>query len=180
VDGSVSLNIPSAPRPAVRDGDIDIVYSILYINVSTHDFLTGIQDMTCDPSEMTPRDRSNNRRLAIWTMLWTITLIGTLFLVNFHREFIPAGTIWVVAALPLVVAVGAMWSWVRYLREADELHRRVQLNAMAFGFGVSFFSLCSYIVLVRVGAPTLEVGRYTIPGVGADVLALLYGKWPYR
>jgi uncharacterized membrane protein YbhN (UPF0104 family) len=136
--------------------------------------------MTADPSEMTPRDRSNNIRKSIWSLLHAFTLIGTLILIHTRRELFPAGTIWVVAALPLVVAVGAIWSWVRYLREADELHRRVQLNAMAFGFGVSFFSLTSYVVLLKVGAPTLGVSYSTIPGLGAYFLALLYGKWQYR
>jgi hypothetical protein len=139
--------------------------------------------MAADPSEMTIGDRRNQRRSAFWVMLWVISLIGTGLLFRSRRGLVPAGAIyWLVAALPLVVAVGAMWSWARYLREADELQRRIQLNALAFGFGVSLFSVGSYAVLVVAGAPTLEpdVNRYMIPGVSAYFVALLYGKWQYR
>ena len=87
---------------------------------------------------------------------------------------------WLVAALPLVIAAGALWFWLRYLREADELQRRIQLNAVAFGFGVTFFWITSYSALIAAGAPRLEQNLHMVPGFGAYLLALLYGKWQYR
>jgi hypothetical protein len=87
---------------------------------------------------------------------------------------------WLVAALPLFVGAGGNWSWFRYLREADELQRRIQLNALAFGFCVTYFWIVSYTVLVAAGAPTLEAGRHVAPGLFAYWLAVLYGKWQYR
>ena len=137
--------------------------------------------MAADPSEMTPRDHRNRRTSAIWQYLWFISLIGTQSLFNFRRELVPAGVLyWLVAALPLLIGAGTLWFWLRYLREADELQRRIQLNAVAFGFGVTFFWITSYAALIAAGAPTLEQNLHMIPGLLAYSLALLYGKWQYR
>ena len=137
--------------------------------------------MAADPSEMTPRDQRNRRAWTLWSGLWFISLIGTQSLFNFRRELVPAGVLyWLVAALPLLIAAGALWFWLRYLREADELQRRIQLNAVAFGFGVTFFWITSYSALISAGAPRLEQNLHMAPGGCAFVLALLYGKWQYR
>ena len=137
--------------------------------------------MAADPSETTPRDHHNSRTWGIWQGLWFFSLIGTQSLFRFRRELVPAGVLhWLVAALPLLIGAGALWFWLRYLREADELQRRIQLNAVAFGFGVTFFWITSYSALIAAGAPTLEQNLHMIPGLLAYSLAVLYGKWQYR
>jgi hypothetical protein len=137
--------------------------------------------MAHDPSEITPRDQRNHRAWGLWMSLHFLSLIGLLILFNFRRDLVPAGVLyWLVAALPLFFGAGAMWYWARYLREADELQRRIQLNALAFGFGVTFFWIVSYTVLERAGAPSLEQSRHMAPGLFAYWLAVLYGKWQYR
>ena len=137
--------------------------------------------MAVDSSEMTPRDQRNRRAWVIWQGLWLFSLIGTQSLFRFRRELVPAGVLhWLAAALPLLIGAGALWFWLRYLREADELQRRVQLNAVAFGFGVTFLWITSYSALIAAGAPRLEQNLHMAPGLGAFLLALLYGKWQYR
>ena len=137
--------------------------------------------MAADPSEITPRDNHNLRTWGIWQGLWFFSLIGTQSLFNFRREVVPAGVLhWLVAALPLLIGAGALWFWLRYLREADELQRRIQLNAVAFGFGVTFVWITSYAALIAAGAPVLEQNLHMGPGLGAFILALLYGRWQYR
>jgi hypothetical protein len=137
--------------------------------------------MAADPSETTPRDHHNSHTWAIWQGLWLFSLIGTQSLFRFRRELVPAGVLhWLMAALPLLIGAVALWFWLRYLREADELQRRIQLNAVAFGFGVTFFWITSYSALIAAGAPTLEQNLHMAPGVGAFMLALLYGRWQYR
>jgi hypothetical protein len=139
--------------------------------------------MALDPSEVTIRDQHNRRVWGIWQGLWFISWFGLLILFRLRRDLVPAGMLyWVVAALPLFVAAGALWFWARYLRQADELQRRIQLNALAFGFGVTFFWIGSYSVLVVAGAPPPKPGTLQpmAPGLCAYGLALLYGKWQYR
>ena len=137
--------------------------------------------MAIDPSEITPRDQRNRRAWGLWMVLHFFSWFGLLILFRLRRELVPAGVLyWLVAALPLVVAAGGMWAWARYLREADELQRRIQLNALAFGFGVSYFWIVSYGVFVVAGAPKLEQGQPLLPGLVAYWFTVLYGKWQNR
>src|SRR5688572_6236789 len=137
--------------------------------------------MTTDSSEMTPRDQRNRRAWGLWMGLYSFSVLGLLILFRLRRDLVPAGVLyWLLAALPLLVATGAMWAWARYLREADELQRRIQLNALALGFGVTFFFIGGYSILMVAGAPRLEHSQPMVPGLCAYGLALLYGKWQYR
>jgi hypothetical protein len=102
-------------------------------------------------------------------------------LFRLRRGLVPAGMLyWLVAALPLFVGAGGIWAWFRYLREADELQRRIQSNALAFGFCVTYFWIISDTVLMAAGAPSPEAGRHMAPGRFAYWLAVLYGTWQYR
>ena len=137
--------------------------------------------MATDPSEITPRDQRNTLTSAIWQGLWVFSVIGIETLFDFRPELVPAGVLhWLVAALPLLIGAGALWFWLRYLREADELQRRIQLNAVALGFGVTFIWITSYSALAGAGAPTLRHNLHMMPGLGAYILARLYGRWQYR
>ena len=137
--------------------------------------------MAADPSEITPRDRRNQRRYALWTIVWFIALVGTQALFRFRRGLVPSDVIaWSVGAVPLLAGVVALWAWSRYLHEAEELERRIQLNALALGFGATFVSVISYTALLSAGAPMLEARYQLAPGIFVYVLAQLYGRWQYR
>ena len=137
--------------------------------------------MPADPSTITPRDRRNQRRYALWTIAWFIALVGTGAFFKFRRGLVPSDVIaWSVGAVPVLAGALALWAWLRYLHEAEELQRRIQLNALALGFGVTFVSVISYGGLVSAGAPMLEARHQLAPGIFAYVLALLYGRWQYR
>jgi hypothetical protein len=56
------------------------------------------------------------------------------------------------------------------------LDERDQAQAPA----VTFFWITSYSALIAAGAPTLEQNLHMAPGLGAFMLAVLYGKWQYR
>jgi hypothetical protein len=85
------------------------------------------------------------------------------------REVLPVGAVrWTVAALPCVAAVLVLAAYARFLREADELQRLIQLEALALGFGGAFFAVMGYQLFERLGALTLDAGDLGI------VMALLY------
>ena len=137
--------------------------------------------MAADPAEITPRDRRNQRRYALWTIVWFIALVGTQALFRFRRGLVPSDVIaWSVGAMPLLAGAVALWAWSRYLHEAEELERRIQLNALALGFGATFVSVISYTALLSAGAPMLEARYQLAPGIFVYVLAQLYGRWQYR
>lgn len=75
----------------------------------------------------------------IWFVLWVASYVGTrIYLESADAE---AGLRLMVAAAPLVPFLGCMIAFIAMLRAADELHRRVQLEALAIAFplSVAFF-----------------------------------------
>ena len=130
----------------------------------------SLLDHVC--GDMTPSDRRNLNRANLWLLIWLVSFAATTFLVKGGR--IPPGPLgWVVAAIPMVVGLGALLAYGRYLRHADELQRRIQLQALGVGFGVAFFFGFGYRLLEKVGAPAAEISDVSM------VLTLFYfvGLW---
>ncbi len=61
-----------------------------------------------------------------------------------------------IALLPVVPALFALWAFVRYLGRTDELQRRIQLEGLALGFGGAGILTFSYGFLENVGFPHLS------------------------
>lgn len=111
--------------------------------------------------DMTESDRRNLNRANLWLALWLVSFAASTFLIK--GDFASGGIFgWVVAAVPILVGLGAMLAYGRYLRLADELQRRIQLQALALGFGVAFFFGFGYRLLEKVGAPPAEISDVSV------------------
>ena len=105
--------------------------------------------------------------LAGVTLLWALLYTGATFLIT--SELLPSGPIpWLVGAVPTFAAVLVLFQYTRFLREADELQRLIQLQALALGFGGGFFVICSYSTFVHLGAPDVD------DAIIVTVMPLLY------
>lgn len=127
----------------------------------------------------TPRDARNQKRL-LWCFVgWAVTFAGASQLIK--RGLLPEGpVVWAFAALPAIAGVVVLWAYARYLREADELHRQIQLNALALGFGVTFFAIGAYDVFEKAGAPQVQPDDYTFVMAAFYTLGLVLGWRKYR
>ncbi len=63
---------------------------------------------------------------------------------------------YLVAPLPVLPAIGLMVALVRYLRDIDELQRRIQLEAIGMAFGATALITFCYGFLQNVGFPPLD------------------------
>lgn len=61
-----------------------------------------------------------------------------------------------VALTPLVPATFALIAYLRFLSRMDELGRRIQLEALAFGFGTAGMITFAYGFLENAGFPQLS------------------------
>ncbi len=59
----------------------------------------------------------------------------------------------IVALIPLIPAGFALVAYLRFLRRMDELIRRIQLEALAFGFGAAGMLTLAYGFLENAGFP---------------------------
>ena len=128
--------------------------------------------------DMTASDRRNLNRATVWLAFWLVSFAASTFIIK--SEVTSTGIVgWIVAAIPTVVGLGAMLAYGRYLRQADELQRRIQLQALALGFGVAFFFGFGYRLLEKVGAPAAEISDVSTVMVFFYFVGLWIGRRRY-
>jgi len=125
-----------------------------------------------------PGDRRNLILLLGSTLLWALCLTAANSVLE--RSLLPIGILSTFAAiLPMAVGVLVIWSHIRYLQHADELQRRIQLCAMAVGFGVTIIFALSYPALEYIGAPD-DGNVFVLAGVLAYAAGGVYWSRRYR
>jgi hypothetical protein len=107
----------------------------------------------CPP--MTPRDRRNQLRANGWTLAWMASWLAVNLGISY--DVLPRGLPGSLATLlPLGLGVGALLSYRHFLREADELLRKIQLDALALSVGVGILAGLTSHLWVRTGALSRE------------------------
>jgi len=96
------------------------------------------------------QDRRSQNRIVSWSVLW----VGVFVLADtvIERGSIEGDVAVTVAAIAVsVLGVGWIRSYVRFLRDADELARKVHLDAMAVGLGAGFVTGFGLLLLDQGG-----------------------------
>ena len=103
----------------------------------------------------TARDRRNQYVYLAWLVAWAIAFVGGKWiLVNRMPE--SEVFAWILAVLPTLMLVGAVFAYIKFLREADELIRKIQMDALAVAFGIGVIMGLAYETLELVGVPLAE------------------------
>jgi hypothetical protein len=106
---------------------------------------------------MPVRDLKNARRANLVMLLWALTLLPALYLLK--EELVPAGPlVWVAIAVPTLLSVAAVVTYIRFLRHADELLRKIQYEALGLGFGAGFVAAFALELLEEGGIGTYDAG----------------------
>jgi hypothetical protein len=93
-----------------------------------------------------PRNSKNTARLGAWTAAWLVTLaLGTFGPISIW-DYNKVMSI-VAIVLNLGVGLGMILANKRHLQGLDELHQKIQLEAMAIALGVGLVFGLSYSVL---------------------------------
>jgi hypothetical protein len=70
-------------------------------------------------------------------------------------------------------------AYVAFLRDADELQRKIQVEALALGFGAGLVAMHGYRLLERAGMARLDVNDLGIVMVVAFVTGIVFGRRRY-
>jgi len=127
----------------------------------------------------TAADRRNQYRFVIWLFIWAVTFVGATWVLD-SAEHLSATLAWSVAILPNFFSILALFAYLRFLREADELVRRIQLEGLAFGFGAGVIISMAYFTLERVGIPGLTSDRTVFIMMIGWAVGQLAATWRYR
>lgn len=72
--------------------------------------------------------------------------------------WLPRGAVaYALTAVTIVLIVGAARAYIVFLRGADELLRKIQVEALAFSFAAGTVFMMSWRLCERLGAPKLDV-----------------------
>ena len=127
----------------------------------------------------TAADRQNQYRFVILLLLWAVTFVGATWVLGAAPK-LSATLAWSVAILPNLFSVLALFAYLRFLREADELVRRIQLEGLAFGFGAGVIIAMACFTLERVGVPELTADRAVFVMMIGWAVGQLAAAWRYR
>ena len=127
----------------------------------------------------TARDRHNQYRFVGWCLAWAVLFtIGNRWLRSDPEMAGPLA--WTIALVPSLVGAGAVWAYLRFLRMADELMQKMQLEGLAIGFGAGVIFALSYDIFEEAGAPHLEIDDLLLVLMGGWMIGQMVAFWRYK
>ncbi len=110
-------------------------------------------------------------QLAMWTLAWLVSLaaarFGPQFLWDAQQQ--PAAS-WTAVAVNVLVGIGWIVAFARYLRALDDLWRKINLDALATTLGLGWVIGFGYVVADAAGLVAYDVN----PGVFPALLGVVY------
>ena len=119
--------------------------------------------------------RAYTRELGLAMAAYVIVVLVSIGLVGALDQ--PMKTL--VALTPLIPATLALFAYLRFLSRMDELGRRIQLEALAFGFGAAGMLTFAYGFLENAGFPQLSYiwvfpAMIALWGIGGAIASYRY------
>ena len=117
------------------------------------------------------------RQMIISGVLYLVTLTGVMYLLENDLD---QSTQIAIVLVPTIPGIWFLVSLGRAIASLDELQRRIQMEAIAIGFGISAMVALTYGVLGMVGVP--QAGWIYVPVVMVFgwFLGKLWTLWRYR
>jgi hypothetical protein len=95
------------------------------------------------------------RAFHLWLIVAMVVYLGAAAAVK-HREALPAPLPWILLLTAALLSGVAVWRYVLYLRASDELKRKVEVEALAIGFGVGAVLSLMAPLAARLGFAWLD------------------------
>lgn len=101
------------------------------------------------------RDARYAKPFSLLMLLWGLSFISSHLLLPRGDKIMADQPLWGWVLTGITIALGGLlaWSFVRFLKNSDELMRKVQMEALAIGFGVAFVVGTSAGLLAQLGVP---------------------------
>lgn len=106
--------------------------------------------LTTESESFCKRSAKTSIHLLIWVFVWTATMVlidkASLF------DWISTPSIYFIAILANVaLGIGMILAYLRHLKNMDELQRKIQFDALAFGMGAGLVGGFTYSLLASAG-----------------------------
>lgn len=117
----------------------------------------------------TRADRRNQYWFVAWTLAWGVSFVAAGWALKNQPE-LSVRLIWLAVIVPNAFAVAALLAYLRFLRMADELLQKIQLEGLAFGFGAGVIFCLAVQLLEQAGVLSLDA---------ADIAAVMMFAWVF-
>lgn len=120
-------------------------------------------------------------RLVLWTLAWVATLALARFGPGLLWDSQQLVVSWAAATANLVVGIGWIIAFTRFLRGLDELQRKIMQDALAVTLGVAWVGGFAYVVAETAGL-VADVDIAALPALMGVVyvIAFVVGNIRYR
>jgi hypothetical protein len=112
--------------------------------------------MTCS-SLYTPRDARHIWVFNSWLAAGVFCFLAATYLLTKKEPIAPIAVSYALTAATVGLLMMAARAYVIFLRDADELLRKIQLDALAYSFGAAVIFMFGWRLCERLGAPKLDV-----------------------
>jgi hypothetical protein len=127
---------------------------------------------------MTERDRRNARTTNYWMFGWMVVFVGSTFAMR--GGYLEPGLLaWVLLAACTALGLVVVHFYMRFLRDADELLRKIQLEALAIGFGAAFVGTFTMSLIERLYGWSFDIGDLLLVMVIFYMLGIINGMRRY-
>jgi hypothetical protein len=126
------------------------------------------------------RDIRNANIVNLWALAWAVTLALTSFLSGYQWYSSTTPTM-IGFVIHTGIGLGMFLAYKRFLRELDEMERKIQLDALAGSVGVTVVGFSAYSILEKAGfVPDLE-SYYLIVLIALTYIAgIIIGRVRYQ
>ncbi len=111
------------------------------------------------PDEAPARSKKNHALIMLWIFVWMATFVAADKAEAY--KWYTAGSLPLLAiAMNAVIGLIVIVTYMRFLKELDEMQQKIQLNALALAMGIGLVGSVSYSLLVSAGivaAPDIAV-----------------------
>ena len=101
------------------------------------------------------RDRRNHRLVTLWSAIWAISYLAAALAIQ--KEWLVSGAAIAAGVVTALFGIATLMAYRRFLRETDELRRKIEVEALALAFGVGVVAGLTYWLLLEGGL---------VPGAG--------------
>ncbi|MEO3812246.1 hypothetical protein ABGB17_24885 [Sphaerisporangium sp. B11E5] len=121
-------------------------------------------------------------RLVIWTLAWVATLALARFGPGLLWDSRQPVASWAAVTANLVVGIGWIVAFARFLRGQDELQRKIMQDALAITLGAGWVGGFTYVVANAADLVVHDVDVAVLPALMGVVyvVAVIAGKIRYR
>ena len=125
-----------------------------------------------------PEDKRNSWIATGLLFVWAVAYVAVSFLIK--KGHVEIGTsAHLLALLPVAVSVVAVLAYMRFILRADELLRKIQLEALAFGFGGGFIATFALDLAEKLGYGPYDIATPLLYMIGFWFVGFLTALWRY-